>query len=43
MTTYEIHGSIRVEANDMVTAEFLALEALGRKGYELHINDPEEL
>jgi hypothetical protein len=43
MNTYEIHGSIRVEAIDMATAEFLALEALGRKGYELHINDTEEL
>ena len=39
MTTYEFHGSIRIEANSEQEAVNLFNEAL--LGYDTHINDVE--
>jgi|LauGreDrversion4_1035100.scaffolds.fasta_scaffold244716_4 hypothetical protein len=41
MTTYEFHGSIRIEAGSYEIAENFLYEAL--KDYDLHINDVEEI
>lgn len=41
MTTYEFHGSIRIEADTIEQAEDILYSAL--KDHDLHINDAEEL
>lgn len=41
MTTYEFHGSVRIEANSENEAVDLFYEAL--LGYDTHINDIEEI
>ena len=41
MTTYEFHGSIRIEAESIEQAEDIIYNALS--GHDLHINDVEEI